>query len=220
MRKSFIGVLAIGVVLMYGVASAAIYQPPKVWDDLSWWGNSGATPEPVKDPVRAAYWWWPKEPASNAGDAELWGNRGKVMHTWEKPEPPEPPEPPKPPKPEPPKKEHKAPVLNHILFDFDKSVLKPEGKAEIDKAVAHLKEWPKDTVRIEGHTCNVGDEAYNMGLGERRANAVKKYMIDAGIKADRIKTKSFGETQPAVPNDTPANRKLNRRAVIVTQLKD
>ncbi len=219
MRKSLIGVLAIGVVLMYGAASAAIYQPPKVWDDLSWWGNSGATPEPVKDPVRAAYWWWPKEPASNAGDTELWGNRGKVMHTWEPPKKVDEPEPPKPPE-EKPKPRHIAPVLNHILFDFDKSDLKPEGKAEIDKAVAHLKEWPNDTVLIEGHTCSVGDETYNMGLGQRRADSVKRYMVEAGISADRISTKSFGETQPAVANDTPANRKLNRRAVLVTTLKD
>ncbi len=219
MRKSLIGVLAIGVVLMYGAASAAIYQPPKVWDDLSWWGNSGATPEPVKDPVRAAYWWWPKEPASNAGDTELWGNRGKVMHTWEPPKKVDEPEPPKPPE-ETPKPTHIAPVLNHILFDFDKSDLKPEGKAEIDKAVAHLKEWPNDTVLIEGHTCSVGDETYNMGLGQRRADSVKRYMVEAGISADRISTKSFGETQPAVANDTPANRKLNRRAVLVTTLKD
>ncbi|HOF38743.1 MAG TPA: OmpA family protein [Candidatus Hydrogenedentes bacterium] len=220
MRKSLVGVLTIGVVLMSGAASAAIYQPPKVWDDLSWWGNSGATPEPVKDPVRAAYWWWPTKPASNANDSELWGNRGKVMHTWEKPmEAPPPPEPPKPPV-EPPAKKHVAPVLNHILFDFDKAVLKPEGKAEVDKAVAHLKEWPGDTVLIEGHTCDIGEAAYNEGLGGRRANAVKTYMVEAGISADRISTKSFGETQPAVANDSAANRKLNRRAVIVTTLKD
>ena len=54
MRKSLIGLLAIGVVLMYGAASAAIYQPPKVWDDLSG-GEQRRYPEPVKDPVRAAY---------------------------------------------------------------------------------------------------------------------------------------------------------------------
>ena len=219
MRKSLIGLLAIGVVLMYGAASAAIYQPPKVWDDLSWWGNSGATPEPVKDPVRAAYWWWPTEPASNANDTELWGNRGKVMHTWEKPVETATPTP-APPPPVPSAKEHIAPVLNHILFDFDKAVLKPEGKAEVDNAVSHLKEWPNDTVLIEGHTCDIGEAAYNEGLGGRRANAVKTYMVEAGISADRISTKSFGETQPAVPNDSAANRKLNRRAVIVTTLKD
>ena len=211
MRKSLIGVLTIGVVLMSGAASAAIYQPPKVWDDLSWWGNSGATPEPVKDPVRAA---------SNVNDTEMWGNRGKVMHTWEKPVDAPPPPPPPPPPTETPKKTHVAPVLNHILFDFDKAVLKPEGKAEVDKAVAHLKEWPGDTVLIEGHTCDIGEAAYNEGLGGRRANAVKTYMVEAGISADRISTKSFGETQPAVANDSAANRKLNRRAVIVTTLKD
>jgi OOP family OmpA-OmpF porin len=105
------------------------------------------------------------------------------------------------------------PVYAHVLFDFDKSVLKPEGKAEVDKVVADMKKYSKDSIVIEGHTCNIGTDEYNMGLGQRRADAVKKYMVEQGIDTGRVTTKSLGESKPAVPNDMPANRKLNRRVV-------
>jgi len=141
-----------------------------------------------------------------------------VYNAWQKPvvATPTPPIP----NPVPPKQIHTVPMYAAVLFDFDKAVLKPEGKAEVDKVVANMKQYGKDTLVIEGHTCNVGEEAYNMGLGQRRADAVKKYMVDSGIAEARITTKSFGETQPAVANDTPANRKLNRRAVFVTTIVD
>ena len=193
------------------VGACGTAQAAKVWDDMSWWGNTGATPEPVKDSARSGYWWWPKEPASNAGDAELWGNRGIVYNMWE-PKVEDPPAKIAAPA-EPPKVTRQKPIFNHVLFDFDKSVLKAEGKAETDKVVAELKKFPKDTIEIQGHTCNVGEEAYNMGLGQRRADAVKAYMVQSGIDASRITAKSYGESQPAVANDTPANRKLNRRAM-------
>ena len=98
------------------------------------------------------------------------------------------------------------------FFDFDKAVLKPEGKVEVDKLVAEMKKFAKDTVVVEGHTCDIGADTYNMGLGQRRADAVQKYMVESGIDAARVQTVSFGETKPAVPNDSAANRKLNRRA--------
>jgi outer membrane protein OmpA-like peptidoglycan-associated protein len=105
------------------------------------------------------------------------------------------------------------PVFDHVLFDFDKSVLKPEGQAVTQTVVDDLKANAKDTVEVQGHTCSIGTDEYNMGLGQRRANSVQKYMVENGIAAGRITAKSYGETTPAVPNDTPANRKLNRRAV-------
>lgn len=200
------------------VAMGLPAQAAKVWDDMSWWGNTGALPEPHPEtgtcPAqvgRSGYWWWPKEPASNVDDAELWGNRGIVYHAWVKPEPPvvEPPAPPPAP-PAPPART--AIILNNVLFDFDKAVLKAEGKAEVDKLIAEMKKYTKDTVVIEGHTCNIGTHAYNMGLGQRRADAVKKYMVENGIDPSRIQTVSYSYDRPAVPNDTPANRKLNRRA--------
>ena len=214
MRK--LALIAVAVTLCACLATAASAYEPKVWDDLSWWGQSGAQPGPYKDAVRSGYWWWPTQPASNVNDTELWGNRGVVYAQYTPPAPPEPKKVEEPTPPPPPKVKRIAPKFNNILFDFDKSALKPEGKAEIDKVVADLKEFPEDTLEVQGHTCDVGTDEYNMGLGQRRADSVKAYMIEAGIAADRIATKSLGESDPAVPNDTPANRKLNRRAVFVT----
>lgn len=189
-------------------------EAAKQWDDMSWWGNTGATPEPTADTKgRSGYWWWPKEPASNANDGELWGNRGIVYHSpWEKPTPKVETTPPAP-QPDPqPAPTRTAIVLNNVLFDFDKSNLKPEGKAELDKLIAEMQKFPGDTVVVIGHTDSIGTDAYNMALGQRRADAVAAYLTANGIDASRIATKSMGESQPAVPNDTRANRALNRRA--------
>jgi len=215
MRKVIIGAVGLALILSSGAAYAVGRTPwhtgGRMWDDLSWWGNSGATPAPYKDATRSGYWWWPTEPASNAGDTELWGNRGKIFHTWTPPQE-------EPPKVEPPKElgpeaERTVPVLNHILFDFDKAVLKPEGKATADEVVQWMKQYPKDTVAIEGHTDSMGSDAYNMALGQRRADAVKQYLVENGVDPGRITAESYGESKPVVDNTTPANRKLNRRAV-------
>ncbi|MDZ4857647.1 MAG: OmpA family protein [Candidatus Hydrogenedentes bacterium] len=232
MKKLLIGVVA--VMLLAGSASAADCAP-KVWDDLSWWGNSGATPEPQPDrgaaicggEPRSCYWWWPQDPnggdascpaelaktasltSSTGADTELWGNRGLVYACWVKPGDVIPPPPPDTPDP---KAIRKTVIFNNVLFDFDKAVLKPEGKAVVDQVIAEMKAHGGDTVLIEGHTCDLGSDAYNMGLGQRRADAVKSYMLENGIDAGRITTQSFGESDPAVANDGDANRKLNRRA--------
>jgi OOP family OmpA-OmpF porin len=191
-------------------------EAAKHWDDMSWWGNTGATPAPTADTKgRSGYWWWPIEPASNADDGELWGNRGIVYHTYaaapKEEAAPTPTPAPGPTVNEAPKRT--AIVLNNVLFDFDKSTLKPEGKAEIDKLVAEMTKFPGDTVVVVGHTDSVGTDAYNMALGQRRADAVVAYMKAAGIDAARVGSKSMGESSPAVPNDSAANRALNRRAV-------
>ena len=210
MKKLLVVVLIAALMGICVPASAA-----KHWDDMSWWGKTGATPDPVKDSKgRAGSWWWPKTAKSNKDDGELWGNRGIVYHIMAEAKP----EPKKevvkePVKPAPaPKAQRTAIILNNVLFDFDKSILKPEGKVEVDKLVAEMKKHATDTVLIEGHTCDIGTDEYNMGLGQRRADSVKAYMLQSGIDAGRVSTKSFGETKPAVPNTSEANRKLNRRA--------
>lgn len=214
MNRSLVGILTI--MLVAGNAAAATCGP-KTWDDMSWWGN-GAAPEPYPDQgaggcprseARSCYWWWPDEPDTNADDTELWGNRGVVYHCWQNRE--EPALPVETPKPEPPIHADYWVVFNNVLFDFDKAVLRPEGKAEVDKLVAELKAHGGDTVVVEGHTCDLGSEDYNMALGQRRADAVKKYMVESGIAPERITSKSLGESQPALPNDSEPNRKLNRR---------
>jgi outer membrane protein OmpA-like peptidoglycan-associated protein len=206
MKKLIVLALATAIVVGAGPAFAA-----EMWDDMSWWGNTGATPEPVQDPARSGYWWWPTVPASNADDSELWGNRGIVYHHWTKPEPAvvEPPVAPQ----EPVAVIRETPVLNNVLFEFDSSVLSAEGQAEVNKLVSYMNEFPQDSVVLVGHTCNIGTDAYNMGLGQRRADSVKTYMVQQGIADARITTVSRGESEPAVPNDGPANRRLNRRAV-------
>ncbi len=208
MKKVLICALGIALVSMCGSASAA-----KVWDDLSWWAQSEATPGPVKDAARSGYWWWPKEPASNAGDAELWGNRGVVYGMYEEKEevkltPPPPPPPPPPPT-------RTKPVFSHVLFDFDKSDIRPDAEPILGAVIREMKEYRNDKLLIEGHTCNVGTDEYNMGLGQRRSDSVKKYLVDHGIAEYRVTTKSFGESQPAVSNETPESRKKNRRVVFV-----
>ena len=225
MKKLVILAVAIALVGVCGTAHAA-----KSWSDMSWWGNTGAKPEPVADSKgRAGYWWWPtdgvggeaaKAACGTDSDNNLWGNRGIVFHAWVKPEKKVEPPKPEPVKPQPPKRTKV--MLNNVLFDFDKAVLKPEGKAEVDKLVAEMKKYGKDTVEIEGHTCDIGDEKYNMGLGQRRADAVKKYMVESGIAEARIKTVSYGETRPDpnYPNTSAANRKMNRRAVFNVSLVD
>ncbi len=223
--KNFVALALVAALL--GVCGTA--QAAKVWDDMSWWGNTGAEPLPQADSQgRSGYWWWPIEPPAGSdatramvgggcggvragADTDLWGNRGIVYHAWEKPEPPAAVTPPPPPPPAEPVPTRTKVMLNNVLFDFDKSELKPEGKQEVDKLIAEMKKYPGDAVVLHGHTCDIGDAAYNEGLGMRRANAVKNYMVEHGIAADRVKTVSHGENNPAVPNDGPANRKLNRR---------
>jgi len=225
MKKLVTCLLTIALVsVMSGAAFAESKAPEKalytqtsggkVWHDLSWWGKSGAKPGPTKDATRAYFWWWPKEPVSNANDSELWGNRGKVYHNvWtEKVAEVKPPVVKEPEKTKPAEASRVFVVLNNVLFDFDKAVLKPEGKAEVDKLVAELKKYPKDTVVVVGHTCDIGTDAYNMALGQRRADAVKKYILEQGVDAARVTSTSKGESAPAVPNDSAAHRKLNRRA--------
>ncbi|MFN3841079.1 MAG: OmpA family protein [Cyclobacteriaceae bacterium] len=102
-------------------------------------------------------------------------------------------------------------TLNNIFFDFDKSVLKPESFPELDRLVALMKERTGMQVEIDGHTCDIGDEQYNLGLSERRAKAVQKYIINKGIESSRVTVQFFGETKPAVENTNRETRRKNRR---------
>jgi OOP family OmpA-OmpF porin len=105
-------------------------------------------------------------------------------------------------------------LFNSILFDFDKVVISPDGKAELDKLAAEWKKHPSDPIVVEGHTCDLGSAESNLELSQRRADAVKAYLVEQGIDGSRITTKAFGESQPAVPNESEADRKLNRRVQI------
>jgi OOP family OmpA-OmpF porin len=102
-------------------------------------------------------------------------------------------------------------VLENVLFDFDKSVIKPEAYPLLDEVVVILKKNPDMTVELPGHTDNIGTAEYNMGLSLRRANAVADYLEGKGISGDRLTTKGFGFTKPVALNGTAFGRSLNRR---------
>lgn len=101
--------------------------------------------------------------------------------------------------------------LNNVFFDFDQAVLKPESFPELDRIVALMKEKTGMQIEITGHTDSTGPEAYNMGLSERRARSVVRYLTGKEVSAERISTKFFGETKPVDTNETKEGRKRNRR---------
>lgn len=102
-------------------------------------------------------------------------------------------------------------TLNNVFFDFDKSVLKPESFPELDRIVKVMNERTGLQIEISGHTDAIGTEEYNLGLSERRAKAVVKYITDKGVDKSRIKTLYLGETQPTDTNETKEGRRKNRR---------
>ena len=108
-------------------------------------------------------------------------------------------------------------ILEHVNFDFDKSTLRPDAIGILDKAAIALKEWGDIKVEIAGHTDWVGTDEYNQALSERRANAVRDYLISKGIDADRLTAKGYGESQPIADNGTAEGRATNRRVEMVPQ---
>lgn len=100
------------------------------------------------------------------------------------------------------------------LFDFDKSVVRPDGKKRIDDALAKLAGVDVEMVIATGHTDSVGTDAYNQKLSERRAAAVKAYLVSKGIPASKITTIGKGESQPVATNKTAEGRQKNRRVDI------
>jgi OOP family OmpA-OmpF porin len=98
-----------------------------------------------------------------------------------------------------------------IVFDFNKDTIKASSRPVLDEAVSVLKEFEDVRIHIVGHTDDVGTPAFNEDLSKRRADAVKKYLVDKGIDASRITTEGRGATDPDAPNDTEANRAKNRR---------
>ena len=106
-------------------------------------------------------------------------------------------------------------VDGDAMFDFDRAVLRGDATRALDELIAKLQSIDRvSRVSIVGHTDSIGSEAYNQGLSERRAEAAKAYLVSRGIPAEQIDTRGEGELKPKVPNDTPANRQINRRVDI------
>ena len=100
------------------------------------------------------------------------------------------------------------------LFDFDKSVVKPEGKAALDDLLNKLQGMNTEVMVTVGHTDSVGSDAYNQKLSLRRAEAVKAYIVSKGIETSRVYTEGKGETQPVAENNSAEGRAKNRRVTV------
>ncbi len=100
------------------------------------------------------------------------------------------------------------------FFDFDKSVLKPAGKAKLDDLVSKVKGINLEVIIAVGHTDSVGSDAYNQKLSVRRSEAVKAYLVSKGIEKNRVYTEGKGEKQPVADNKTKEGRAKNRRVEI------
>jgi len=134
-----------------------------------------------------------------------------------KPTPPPPPPPVKPavkPKPKPKPVAEKVTLAADVLFDFDKSILKTEGKNKLDDLATKVKAINLEVVIAIGHTDSIGSDAYNQKLSVRRAESVKAYLVSKGVEPNRIYTEGKGEKQPVASNKTKDGRQKNRRVEI------
>jgi outer membrane protein OmpA-like peptidoglycan-associated protein len=106
-------------------------------------------------------------------------------------------------------------VMHGILFDVDKTTLKPESMGSINQIYGLLKKDPSLKFEIDGHTDNTGSAEHNMTLSQQRADAVKTQLVSMGIDASRLTTKGFGDTKPIDTNDTPEGKANNRRVEFI-----
>jgi len=126
-----------------------------------------------------------------------------------------PPPPPPPPAPPPaPAAATKVTYAADAFFDFDKAVLKPEGKAKLDDLISKIQGINLEVIIAVGHTDSVGSDSYNQRLSVRRAEAVKGYLVSKGIEKNRVYTEGKGEKQPVADNKTAEGRAKNRRVEI------
>ena len=100
------------------------------------------------------------------------------------------------------------------FFDFDKSVLKPEGRAKLTDLVEKIRGVNLEVIIAVGHTDSIGSDAYNQRLSVRRAEAVKAFLVSKGIERNRVYTEGKGEKQPVADNRTKEGRAKNRRVEI------
>lgn len=137
--------------------------------------------------------------------------------------PPPPPPPPAPapapekPKPAPEKPKpvaEKVTLAADVLFDFDKAILKSEGKNKLDDLATKVRAINLEVVIAIGHTDSIGSDAYNQKLSVRRAESIKAYLVSKGVEPNRIYTEGKGEKQPVASNKTKDGRAKNRRVEI------
>jgi peptidoglycan-associated lipoprotein len=105
-----------------------------------------------------------------------------------------------------------------VYFDFDRSTVKSGEASKVETVAKYLKEVPDDAILVDGHCDERGTEEYNRALGERRALAVREYLVRLGIGAERIRTRSWGEDKPAVMGQDEAAFSKNRRGEFILLL--
>jgi len=105
--------------------------------------------------------------------------------------------------------------VRDAYFDYDKADLRPDARAAITKTADFLKNYPQIKVRIEGHCDERGSTEYNLGLGDRRANAVRQFLVSLGVTADRMEVVSFGKEKPFCTESNEACWSQNRRGHFV-----
>lgn len=106
-------------------------------------------------------------------------------------------------------------TLGDVLFEYNQARLKPGAQQNLYRLVSFLKQRPEQNVLIEGHADNSGSESYNLGLSQRRAQAVRDFLVMNGIGPERINARGYGEAYPVASNGTAAGRQQNRRVEIV-----
>lgn len=107
-----------------------------------------------------------------------------------------------------------------LLFDFDSDRLRAESRRNLDSLATSLASFGDSKLLLVGHTDSVGTASYNLDLSQRRAGAVADYLISRGVPVARLATSGRGETDPVAPNDTDADRQLNRRVEVVVTAGD
>ncbi len=161
----------------------------KLQEKFTWWPTD-AKPAPIKDETTGGYWWWPNKP----GETRPWGNRGyiyvyKMIFDYKAEELP------------PPKPQEKRPSLLikkiiknvKIYFDFDSAKLRKDATQILESAVKTLEKEKEADILITGNCDIRGSEKYNLKLGRKRAESVKKFMINNGIPEERIRIVSRGK---------------------------
>ena len=107
-----------------------------------------------------------------------------------------------------------------LLFKINSSTLSDSAKSSLTKVAGVFTEYPETNILVEGHTDDTGSDSYNMTLSQARAHAVANYLESKGVTANRFTVKWYGETQPKYPNNSEANRALNRRVELAVIAND